>query len=305
MRYEVGMMPDGEEIQTGDFYGFVSGKINAGIRVVTGTVIEADGSAPRGQGTRLAIAEDGSKLGTVGGGCVERFCVREAQHVFKDSRTRIEEFNLGDESWSGIGMACGGKVKMMIELIEPPERLIIVGSGGIAISCARIADMLGYKVIVLDPFATHEAFPHAEVITQGVLQRLREMTITPFDNILTVTDHRYDAEALEAVLKSKSRFIGMIGSKNRINATYKTLVEQGADVDRLLETYAPVGLDIGAITVEEIAVSIMAEIIHVRRGGTLAHLRLTRLLEKPERTHLQPAERREEETESMAPSESA
>jgi xanthine dehydrogenase accessory factor len=272
-----------------DFYGFVSDRIKEGSRVVIATVIEADGSAPRGQGTRLAIAETGKSWGTVGGGCVERFCAREAEAVFKDGRTRVEEFNLGDDSWSGIGMSCGGKVKMMLELVEPSERLIIVGSGGIAISCAKIADMMRYKVVVLDPFATQESFPNAEVITQGVLQKLREMTITPFDNILTVTDHRYDVEALSSVLDSKARFIGMIGSKNRVNATYKELVKQGADVTKLLTTYGPVGLDIGAITVEEIAVSIMAEIIQVRRGGGLDHLRLTRLLEKPEKTHM-PAE---------------
>jgi len=271
--------------QTDDFYGFVSSKINSGMKVVVGTVIEADGSAPRGQGTRMAITESGQTWGTVGGGCVERFVKRESETVFKDGKTRIEEFNLGDSSWSGIGMACGGKVKMMMELVEPPERLIIVGSGGIAINCARIADMMSYKVIVLDPFATQEAFPHAEVITQGVLQKLKSMTFTPFDNILTVTDHRYDVEALSAVLQSKPRFIGMIGSRNRINATYKSLLEQGADLEKLLATYAPVGIDIGAITVEEIAVSIMAEIIQVRRGGTLNHLRLTRILEKPEKTH--------------------
>jgi xanthine dehydrogenase accessory factor len=283
-----------------DFYSFVSGKINEGIRVVVATVIEADGSAPRGQGTRLAIAETGPSWGTVGGGCIERFCAREAESVFKDGKTRVEEFNLGDDSWSGIGMSCGGKVKMMLELVEPPERLVIVGSGGIAIACAKIADMMRYKVVVLDPFATHEAFPNAEVFTQGVLQRLKEMTLTPFDNILTVTDHRYDVEALGAVLNSKARFVGMIGSKNRVNATYKELIKIGAKVERLLTTYGPVGLDVGAVTVEEIAVSIMAEIIQVRRGGSLGHLRLTRLLEKPERTHLSVAECPEkEETESI------
>ncbi len=297
---------DGSENLTDDFYSFVSRNISQGVRVVVGTVIEADGSAPRGQGTRMAIAENGPSWGTVGGGCVERFCVREAEHVFKDGKTRVEEFNLGDDSWSGIGMSCGGKVKMMLEVVEPPERLIIVGSGGIAVGCAKIADMMQYKVVVLDPFATHESFPHAEVITQGVLQRLKGMTITPFDNILTVTDHRYDVVALEAVLKSKPRFVGMIGSKNRINSTYKALVEQGADMEKLLATYAPVGIDIGAITVEEIAVSIMAEIIQVRRGGTLRHLRLTRLLEKPERTHLpeaEPQEKQETETIDSQPTE--
>jgi xanthine dehydrogenase accessory factor len=146
--------------------------------------------------------------------------------------------------------------------------------------------MLGYKVIVLDPFAKPDMFPTAdEVHSQAVLQKIREMTITPFDNILILTEHRYDLEALQAVLNSKARFIGMIGSKNRVNSSYKELVKSGASEEKLLSVYAPVGLDVGAVSQQEIAVSIMAEIINTRRGGTLGHLKLTKLLEKPELTH--------------------
>jgi len=269
-----------------DFYSFVSDRINNGVRVVVASVLETDGSVPRGQGTKMAIPETGEIWGTVGGGCVEKYIVREAKFVMQDGKTRVEEFNLGDDSWSGIGMSCGGKVKMMLELIEPPERLIIFGSGGISVGCAEIGHLLGYKVLVFDPFATKQTFPNAEQDeTQGVLQKIREMSVTPFDNILILTEHRYDIEALQAVMNSKARFIGMIGSKNRVNASYKELVKAGASVEKLLTVYAPVGLDIGAQSPQEISVSIMAEIINARRGGSLGHLRLTRLLEKPEITH--------------------
>ncbi|MDG6901397.1 MAG: XdhC family protein [Nitrososphaerota archaeon] len=268
-----------------DFYSYVSEKINHGTRVVVASVLETDGSVPRGQGTKMAIPENGPVWGTIGGGCVEKYVVREAKFVLQDGTTRVEEFDLGDDSWSGIGMSCGGKVKMMLELVEPPERLIIFGSGGISVGCAQVGNMLGYKVIVLDPFATKEAFPGAEVQSQGVLQRIREMTMTPFDNVLILTEHRYDIEALQAVLHSKVRFIGMIGSKNRVNASYKELVKAGESVEKLLAVYAPVGLDLGAVTQQEIAVSIMAEVINARRGGNLAHLKLTKLLDKPEITH--------------------
>ena len=268
-----------------DFFTFVSRKVNAGQRVIVATVIEADGSVPRGQGTRMAIPEEGPVWGTVGGGCVEKYIVRQARLVFKDRQTRVEEFNLGDESWSGIGMSCGGKVKMMLDLVEPPERLIIFGSGGISKACAQIGDILGYKVLVLDPFATVESFPGAEVVTQGALRRIREMPVTPFDSILILTEHRYDIEALRAVLGSKARFVGMIGSKNRVNESYKQLIKEGAPAEKLLTVCAPVGLDIGAVTQQEIAVSIMAEVIHARRGGTLDHLRLKAILDRPEPTH--------------------
>lgn len=273
-----------------DFYTFVSKNTTAGIRVVVANVIESDGSVPRGQGTNMAIPEEGPIWGSVGGGCIEKYIVHQARLLFQDGRTRIEEFNLGDDSWSGIGMSCGGKVKMMMQLVEPPERLIVFGAGGISKGCSQIAHMLGYKVLVLDPFATKDGFPEAdEVITQAVLQKIREIKLTPFDNILILTEHRYDVEALEVVLNSKARFIGMIGSKNRVNAGYNDLIKKGVPVDKLLAVYAPVGLDIGAITQQEIAVSIMAEVIQVRRGGRLDHLRLTKMLEKPEKTHAREA----------------
>ncbi|MGA2875863.1 MAG: XdhC family protein [Nitrososphaerales archaeon] len=268
-----------------DIHTFVSNKLKQGKSVVVAIVIECDGSFPRGSGTSMAIPEEGPTCGTVGGGCVERYIVKAARSVFQDGQTKVEEFNLGDDSWSGIGMSCGGKVKMMLQLVEPPERLIIFGSGGIAKGCSEIAHMLGYDVLVLDPFADEETFPNAEVITQGVLQKIKEIPITPYDNILMLTDHRYDFEALQSVFESKARFIGMIGSKNRINGAYKELVDQGAPLEKLLTVYAPVGLDIGALTPQEIAVSIMAEVIQVRRGGSLRHLRLTRLLEGQEKTH--------------------
>ncbi|MCL5068037.1 MAG: XdhC family protein [Thaumarchaeota archaeon] len=269
-----------------DFYTFVSKKIGEGTRVVVASVIEADGSVPRGQGTNMAIPETGPIWGTVGGGCVEKYIVHAARNLFEVGKTRVEEFNLGDDSWSGIGMSCGGKVKMIMNLVEPPERLILFGAGGIAKGCAQIADMLGYKVLVLDPFATNESFPNAEVISQGVLHKIKEIPITRYDNILILTEHRYDVEALEVVLNSRARFIGMIGSKNRVNESYKDLMKKGVALDKLLTVYAPVGLDIGAISQQEISVSIMAEVIHARRGGSLDHLRLTKLLEKPEKTHV-------------------
>ena len=268
-----------------DFYSFVSEKINQGVRVVVASVLETDGSVPRGEGTKMAIPETGDVWGSVGGGCVEKYILREAKFVLKDGKTRVEEFNLGDDSWSGIGMSCGGKVKMMLELVEPPERLIVFGSGAISVGCAQIGNMLGYKVVVLDPFATKQAFPGAEVYSQAVLQRIREMTITPFDSVLILTEHRYDIEALQAVVNSKARFIGMIGSKNRVNSSYKELAKAGTPEEKLLSVFAPVGLDIGAVSPQEISVSIMAEIINQRRGGTLGHLKLTKLLEKPELTH--------------------
>ena len=268
-----------------EFYSFVGKRLAEGKRVVVATVIDSEGSVPQGGGASMAITEDGPTCGTVGGGCVERYIVKAARKVFQDGKTRIEEFNLGDDSWSGIGMSCGGKVKMLMRMIEPRERLIVFGSGWVSRDICKIAKMLDYDVIVLDPFADPELFPDCEIYTQGILQKIKEIPITPFDSVLMLTDHRYDFEGLQSVFDSKARYIGMIGSKNRVNSTFKQMLEQGTALDKLLTVYAPVGLDIGAVSPGEIAVSIMAEVIQARRGGTLGHLRLTRLLEGPEKTH--------------------
>jgi xanthine dehydrogenase accessory factor len=268
-----------------DLYTIASRMLSDGLRIVVATVVEADGSVPRGVSTKMIIPETGPTVGTIGGGCVEKYVVREARFVFEDGLTRVKSFNLGDESWSGLGMACGGTVKVALELVEPSERLIIFGSGNIAKGCYRIAEILGYKVMVLDPFATEEAFPNAEVHTQDVLQKIKDIKTTSYDSILVITEHRYDVEALRSVLDVKARYVGMIGSKNRVNSVYRDLIKEGVPAERLFQIYAPVGIDIGAETPEEIAVSIMAEVIKVRRGGTNQHLRLTKLLDKAEPTH--------------------
>lgn len=270
-----------------EFYSFVGKRLAEGKKVVVATVIDAEGSAPQGGGAQMAIVEEGEETcGTIGGGCIERYVVKASRRVFEDGKTRIEEFNLGDNSWSGIGMSCGGKMKMMMQLIEPKERLIVFGSGWVARAVCQIAKMLEYDVIVLDPFADTELFPGCEVYTQGILHKIKEIPITKFDSILMLTDHRYDYEALSAVYDSDARFIGMIGSRNRVNSTYKLLAEKGAPLEKIFKVYAPIGVDIGAISPAEIAVSIMAEVIQARRGGTLQHLRLSRLLDKPEKTHV-------------------
>lgn len=273
-----------------EFYSFVGQRLAEGKRVVVASIIESEGSAPQGGGASMAITEDGAICGTIGGGCVERYVVKSSRKVFDDGKTRIEDFNLGDNSWSGIGMSCGGKIKMMMRLVEPRERLIVFGSGWVARAVCQIAKMLDYDVVVLDPFAEKELFPGCEVYTQGILHKIKEIPITKFDSILMLTDHRYDFEALSAVIGSNARYIGMIGSKNRVNQTFKQLVEKGTSTDRVFSVYAPVGIDIGAVSPAEIAVSIMAEVIQARKGGTLEHLRLSHLLEKPEKTHEQSPE---------------
>ncbi len=255
----------------GDVYFKIAEALSEGKRVALASVIRTEGSTPRGQGAKMLIYENGETFGTIGGGCVERYVVEEASQVFADGRLRIVECDLGDDSWSGIGMACGGKVEMAIELIEVKPKIVILGSGHIAKAVAKIASLTGFTVKVVDYVAKREDFPEADDVIGfgspgGYLKELSNLKVNSNDSIVIVTRHNSDEEALRSALKSGAGYIGMVGSRNRVGPTFKSLINEGISEKELLKVHTPIGLDIGAETPEEIAVSIIAEIIMVRRG---------------------------------------
>ncbi len=246
----------------------ISELLSQGKRLALASIIEAQGSAPRGTSAKLIITEDGATHGTIGGGCAESYVVQQARKVMSDGQLRIFELDLGDDSWSGIGMACGGVIKVSLELVQPKPRLIILGAGHVARAIANLAHLTNFKVAVVDSFAEKEKFPEAdEVIQEEVSKGVSKLTITSNDYIVVVTRHHQDERALRVVIDSPAPYIGMIGSKNRVRLVYDTLMEEGVPADKLLKVHAPVGLDIGAETPEEIAVSVLGEIIKVRKGG--------------------------------------
>lgn len=247
----------------------ISGLLSQGKRLALASVIEAQGSAPRGTSAKMIITEDGATYGTVGGGCAEAYVVQQAKKVISDGVLRIFELDLGDDSWSGIGMACGGVIKVSLELIAPKPRLIILGAGHVARSIANLAHLTNFKVAVIDSFAERDKFPEAdEVIQEEVGKGASNLKITPNDYVVIITRHHQDERALRSVINSTAAYIGMIGSKNRVRLVYETLVKEGVPADQLLKVNAPIGLDIGAESPEEIAVSVIAEIIKTSKGGT-------------------------------------
>ncbi len=265
-----------------EVYNKINELLSQGRRLALASVIRAQGSTPRGTSAKMIITADGEVYGTVGGGCVENYIMAEAQKVLEDGQMRIVEADLGDDSWSGIGMACGGKVELAIELIEPEHRLVLLGAGHVAKAIAKLANMVGLSLVVIDPFAKPEDFPEAKIVLgEDYAKGLQKVPLFKHDNVVILTRHKADEDALRAVIDSKAEYIGMIGSKNRVRLVYEELVKEGITAEKLLRVHAPIGLDIGAETPEEIAVSIIGEIIMFRRGGKGESMALT-TLKQPE-----------------------
>lgn len=169
---------------------------------------------------------------------------------------------------------------LFLEPHQPPGELVIVGAGHIARPLARIGASLGFRVTVLDDrpeFATRERFPEAaRVLKVDFMRPFADVPLTARTHLVLVTrGHKYDFEALRELLAAdaKPAYVGMVGSRRRVRAAYEQLAREGVPADRLASVRAPIGLDVGAETPEEIAVAIAAELVLVRRGGTGTPLR--------------------------------
>lgn len=252
-----------------EIYHIISDLLGQGKKMTLATVLRVQGSAPRGPSAKMVITDDGKIFGTIGGGCIESYVIAEARKLLNGGPVKVIECDLGDDSWSGVGMACGGKVEIALEFIEPSPQLVILGAGHIAGALCGLAVQVGFRVSIVDPFADELRFPQAElVIRDSIRSGFQRLKIRPSDFIIIVTRHHADGEALKAALSSSAGYVGMIGSKNRVKNVYSELIREGVIREELARVHAPIGLDIGGETPEEIAVSILAEIIMTKRGGT-------------------------------------
>ena len=245
-----------------------------GAPVVVATVIRASESGPA-VGAKLLVREDGQTLGSLSGGALE-------EAVAEDSRvalTRLPRIQVESLQYSADGVRAerDGEIEVMIEVTESPVSLLIVGGGHIGQSLAAIGAEAGFSVAVLDDreaFANDERFPSADrVICGDITEELERYPIDGSTYIVLVSrGHKQDEAGLRAVVSSGAAYVGMIGSKRRVSTVLTHMAREGIQRDALERVHTPVGLDIGAETPEEIAVSIVAEIIAVRRGGTGAQM---------------------------------
>ncbi|MCG6928650.1 MAG: XdhC/CoxI family protein [Acidobacteria bacterium] len=235
------------------------------------TVVSTRGSTPQKAGARMLVHADGRIVGTIGGGCLEAEMTRRARQAIMDRRAELASYDLTPHEAGEDGLVCGGRMQVFIEPIEGTPVLCLFGAGHVAQPLSRMAGACGFRVEVADDrakFANAERFPDASLLVvddfPGAATR---MTLGPNSYAVVVTrGHQGDAVALEAVLQHDVRFVGLLGSRAKIVHIFAALAERGVPSERLATVHAPLGLKIGSQTPEEIAVSILAEMIAVRRG---------------------------------------
>jgi xanthine dehydrogenase accessory factor len=238
-----------------------------GVPAVLATVLEADASAGVEPGAKCLIREGQARAQTIGNTAVLQAIVSASEKYLRAEKSQLVPLDVP-----------GGKLEVFFEVMPEPARLIVVGAGHIAVPLVEIAKILDFHVTVIDDrllYANRERFPAADQVLVGdMAQMLHEMSITPACYIVLITrGHAYDEPCLREIIHSEAKYIGMIGSRRRIKACFQRFREQDKIPDELIErVYAPIGLDIGTETPAEIALSILGEVVKVRRGGKAASL---------------------------------
>ena len=352
--------------------------LEQGRRFALATLVDAHGSTPQRVGARLLVRDDGTTIGTLGGGCIEAEVWEMAKDAIATGTSRTLDFTLNEDIAVDYGLACGGTERVLIDptfsrndlalarqmlsaasgdhrgvvisVVEPrgtqaiaakiaiwddgsvtgdlgdmraealdvarslinaprpkstiatlrggtqifadvfresPE-VVIVGGGHVGLAVAAVAHTLGYRMTVIDDrtdFANSERFPRAAAVIAGEIESsIDSHRMTANSAVVIVTrGHKYDYQALSAAARSNAGYVGLMGSRRKVTLIYRQLIADGIPPERLSDIHAPIGLDIGAVSPEEIAVSIMAEITMHRLGGNGAAMRDARLLE-----HAQP-----------------
>ncbi len=247
-----------------------------GRRAALATIVHTNGSIPSYESSRMLVREDGTIAGTIGGGCVEAEVWAAAKDVIRGEAPRKMTFNLNHEASYDNGLICGGTLEVFVEPILPQPVLYIFGGGHVSIALAKAAHATGFGIGVIDDreaFANATRFPMAHEIYTTYEEAFEKLKPNASSYIVIVTrGHRDDLRCLRWAAASEARYVGMIGSKRKVLSVYKALEKEGIALENFERVHAPVGLDIGALTPEEIAISITAELIAIRRNAAnVAH----------------------------------
>ena len=245
----------------------------SGQKAALATIVEVEGSIPSFESAKLLIREDGSMVGTIGGGCTEAEVWNAAREVIETEKPRHLRFNLGQDAAYDNGLICGGQLNVYVEPILPIPSALIFGAGHISKSLSKIATQAGFRTIIVDnrdTYANRERFPEAaEIYAEEYEEVFPKLPVNESSYFIIVTrGHRDDMRVLRWAVFSPARYIGMIGSKRKTIEVVKQLQREGIALDRLERVHAPMGFNIGAVTPEEIAVAVVAEMISRRRNPT-------------------------------------
>ena len=243
----------------------------AGEDVALVTIVSAQGSTPQRVGAKMLVFPDGRTVGTIGGGCYENDALWKAKDALLSRKPQLVKYDLNDDFAQENGLVCGGQMQVYIEPLEATPRLYVIGAGHVGYHVGRLAHTIGFRTHILDDrekFANRERFPHADDITVDTIPDWLHRAELPSSAYVVVVTrgHTHDLDAMRALAARDLRYLGLIGSKAKVKRISDALLAEGMPPECLQRVHAPVGLDIGAVSPEEIAVAILAELIAVRRG---------------------------------------
>lgn len=245
--------------------------LQRGEEVALVTITASTGSTPQRVGAKMLVFADGRTIGTIGGGCYENDAFGKARESIAARKPQRVKYDLTDDFAEESGLICGGQMEVFIEPLEPAPDVYIFGAGHVGCSLARMAFEAGFRVHVIDDrekFANAERFPEGvETLVDDIPGWIAAHPLAPTAYAVIVTrGHRHDLDALRGLASRPARYVGLIGSRAKIKRVFDALVEEGMPLATLQRVHAPIGLDIGAVTPQEIAVSILAELIAVKHG---------------------------------------
>lgn len=258
-----------------DIYEEIVQLRRAGRRGALATIVSVRGSIPSFKTAKMLVRDDGSIVGTIGGGCVEAEVWQAAREVMEQEKPRSLTFNLNQNPKYDTGLVCGGTLEIFVEPVLPVPMLFLFGAGHVAVNLYKVAHNSGFEVTVVDDretYANRERFPEAsQIYSSDFEQAMAALSPNESSFIVIVTrGHRDDMRVLRWAVETQARYIGMIGSKRKVISIYRELQKEGMPAHLFERVHAPVGLEIGAVTPEEIAVAITAEMIAVRRHSEAA-----------------------------------
>jgi xanthine dehydrogenase accessory factor len=270
-----------------NFYKRLSEFLDTHPKLALATIIDVKGSTPRAAGAKMIVFPDGNIYGSIGGGGLEQKVINDALEAMQTGMSFTKTYKLKGKEKGGLGQLCGGISSVHVEIIKSPDTLLLCGGGHVAHALAPMAQALGMNVCIIDErtqFATKERFPGAAQVLNVPPSdaRVREMVTDTTFVVICTHNHEQDKEALMNLVESEAAYIGLIGSVRKVRTTMGELQKSGIPAKALKKVHAPIGLDIGAETPAEIAVSILAEIIHTKRKRTPsnASLKITALRTK-------------------------
>jgi xanthine dehydrogenase accessory factor len=254
-----------------EVFAAVTDALDRGEPAALVTIVSTLGSTPQRVGAKMLVFGDGRIVGTIGGGCYENDAFWKAREAITNRRPQLVHYELSDDFAQETGLICGGQMDVYIEPIEPSPELYIVGAGHVGFHLAKVANDVGFRVHVVDDrekFANRERFPNAaEVLAEDIPSWLARTHLPPHAYVVIVTrGHTNDLEALRALAPRDLRYLGLIGSRAKVARIYDALTADQMPAEVLKQVHAPIGLDIGAVTPQEIAGSILAELIAVKHG---------------------------------------